>query len=543
MGITFSSLSGFLRRSRDAFGVFDFFSLSNHPCDGDSRQDENKYDIQIEDRPTGDDTERHRNQGANCAERASIESSKACTENIHIFNVDKVVVGDNTTINFAESEQKNITVVYLPLRPEEGNSVDEETQLNTRPTETSYIIKPDSNIGILAIGSLVLNLQNGDQMFIGDRAVHPDLEEALSFDLSIQKSLRVQLLPSPLQLPSAGVEPRLVKVFDVMCTIVNQLYPLRDRGEWPEFEEALLTLQAEYDNLPEIKCLLLLEESVTLTYQKSLKAAKAKAEQCLNIVNNEASKISGASKDVLIVLGNIASASIIRRLSNMKLGKAFKCLEEAEQSGERLRNVNSTMPKFALALLDYERARCYMAFATMTNNTTHCNREACKMLGRCIDRCRKLTSESHLYTARDSFALLYLARMSLPSTSNCHSQPGQSEKLKKRSAREAEKRLQEYVRGHPDLESSPVAARVKYLITRSELSFLKGNYASARGSACEALDIAVKYGFELETVPAQTHLDQISRHDRASMTRLHDKLALPSGYSSSTTTDSDQRAT
>lgn len=168
------------------------------------------------------------------------------------------------------------------------------------------------------------------------------------------------------------------------------------------------------------------------------------------------------------------------------------------------------------------------------------------MLGRCIERCRKLANENHLYTARDSFALLYLARMSLPSTFNCHSQPGQCERLKKRSAREAEKHLQEYRRSHRDLENSPVAARVKYSMTRSELYFLEDNYTLARDLAREALEIAVKYGFELETVPAQTHLDQISRHDCASMTRRHDKLPvkdLPSGYSSSTTTDSDQKYT
>jgi len=453
----------------------------------------------------------------------------SCTNNIDISNVHNVVTGDHTTINIQASEQRmeSVTVVDATIKSEERNTVSAETQISLNAVTNTISIR-DSHI--VAIGNIT---------FTSDQTSHP-AQPYLNIS-------RAQSFPFPLQFPPAGLEPRLAKVFDVMCTIVNQLYPLRDRGEWPKFENTLHQLQTKYNSLPEIKCLLLLEESVTLTYQKSLKAAKAKAEQCLNIVNNEASKISGASKDVLIVLGNVVSASRFRRLPKKKMGKAFKCLENAKESGERLNNVNSIMPKFALALLDYERARWFMAFATMTNDTTHCNREACKMLGRCIERCRKLANENHLYTARDSFALLYLARMSLPSTCNCHSQPGQCERLKKRSARQAEKHLQEYRRSHRDLENSPVAARVKYSMTRSELYFLEGNYTLARDLARQALDIAVKYGFELETVPAQTHLDQISRHDCPSMTSRHDKLpvvmALTSGYSSSTTTDSDQKYT
>lgn len=240
----------------------------------------------------------------------------------------------------------------------------------------------------------------------------------------------------------------------------------------------------------------------------------------------------------MIVLGNVASASIFRRLPKKKLGKAFKCLEEAKESGERLKSVNLTMRKFALALLDYEQARCYMAFATLTNDTKHCNRKACRMPGPCIDKCMKLSDESHLYTARQSFALLYLARLSLPTT-KCHSQPGQCE------TRQAEKHLEEYHRCHRDLENFPVAARVKYFMTHSELCFLMGNFHLAKDFACRALQIAVKYGFELETVPAQIHLDQIC-HQYAFMAK-EDKLPvvknLPSGYSSSSTTDSDQKYT
>jgi len=307
-----------------------------------------------------------------------------CTNNIEISTVQNVVAGDNITIDVAELEQKKtLNVVLLHLGAEEQNTVNDKTQLSTRPTVTNNIKIQDSNIGILAIGSAVFNLQNrGDRMFNSEQTVHPDLQEALSSDLNrtndlnIQRSVRVQLCPSPLQLPSAGVEPRIALIFDVMCQIVDQLYPFRDRGEWQEFDSALSQLQTNYHKHPEIKCLLLLEEGVKLTYQKHLEDGKRKVEEGLNIVNNEESEISGAAQDVLIVLGKVASASIFRRLPKEN-EKAFKCLEDAKESGERLKNVNLTMPKFALALLDYEQARLLMASATSTNDTKTLQRRGC----------------------------------------------------------------------------------------------------------------------------------------------------------------------
>jgi len=74
---------------------------------------------------------------------------------------------------------------------------------------------------------------------------------------------------------------------------------------------------------------------------------------------------------------------------------------------------------------------------------------------------------------------------------------------------------------------------------------MKGNYALAKERARQAVETVKKYGFELEIVPAQSHLDQICRHFPSK--KRQDKLpavkALPSSYSSSTTTESDQKYT
>lgn len=243
------------------------------------------------------------------------------------------------------------------------------------------------------------------------------------------------------------------------------------------------------------------------------------------------------------VLANVALASIFRRLPKKKLGKAFNCLEDARESSERLTSVNLTMPKFALALLDYEQARFYMEFGTVTSESKTSNKEAYKLLGLCIDRCKALSNENHLYTAKQTFALVCLARLFL-SNSTGYSEPGQRKKVTKQCARQAEKHREEYQRSH--LGDSPPAAKVKYFITRSELCFLKRNDASAKYFGYQAVDIAVEYGLELEIVPAQNHVEQISSYSGSSTMR-QEKLPrvknLSSYYISSTTTDSDQKYT
>lgn len=116
------------------------------------------------------------------------------------------------TINVEESEQrKNIPVVYLAVRPEERNLVD----ISTQPTVTDNIFIQDSYF--VATGNMVINSQSCDGMFASDQTSHPDLDETLSFDpnrgtaITIPKSVRVQLFPSHLQLPSTGVEHDLQK--------------------------------------------------------------------------------------------------------------------------------------------------------------------------------------------------------------------------------------------------------------------------------------------------------------------------------------------
>ena len=92
-------------------------------------------------------------------------------------------------------------------------------------------------------------------------------------------------------------------------------------------------------------------ESVKLTYQKSFKETKRKAKESLKIINNEGNSVSGPLQDVLRVLANVALASIFRRRPKRKEGKAFSHLEDSMESSERLRSVNLTMARFALAPL------------------------------------------------------------------------------------------------------------------------------------------------------------------------------------------------
>ena len=142
-------------------------------------------------------------------------------------------------------------------------------------------------------------------------------------------------IKEPYDLPSPGVAPQLVKVFKQMASIVDKLHPLRDKGKWNEFDQTLNLLQSEYESRPEIKCFLVLERCVGLTYRKRLEKARKFAEDALQIVNSE---LDGLSREILHLLAHVALASIFRRegQEGKKLGCASDCLENAKQSGEKL---------------------------------------------------------------------------------------------------------------------------------------------------------------------------------------------------------------
>ena len=520
----FSSLWGFARsRWQNAFGMANAY----HPIENiASKEDEDA--IQSQDYSiNGNIFEQFdRNQGENQREPLNESTNAIAFKNdIKICSARFVKIGNNSTINFHKPVRKmeTIRVVCATVDPGKQALVDEESQVSTLRNNVNII----SDIVVLGDGNKIY-VQNIDRMFLVD--LRKNVQEILLFPLTTEFFQR---------LPSPRVDSQLQRLFDIMAEIINLLYPLRDQGKWQEFEEAVSKLRLKYGHYPVIKCFLLLEESIQFTYQNKLKRAKKFAQASINIANNE---LNGASQDVLRVLGNVALASIFRRQPKKKIGKAFKCLEKAKESGERLKEFNLTIPNFTLALLNYEQGRCYMEFATMKGDSQCLKREARKFLGFSMDRCRQLSDKNQLYTARQSFALIYLARLSITAY---QSEPAQRQMIKKQSARQARKHLKEYDRSHSHVEDTPVAARIKYLTTQSELCFLEKNYSSAEKHACLALEIAQEYGFQLETVPAQDNIDHICRHCAPITT--HAKLQvknISSSYtcSSSTTTDSDGRA-
>ena len=152
----------------------------------------------------------------------------------------------------------------------------------------------------------------------------------------------------------------------------------------------------------------MIEDGEWLTYQKQLEKWEKLAKTVVNIINN--SDLNEALRNVLRVLANVASASIFRRQPKRKLGKAFKCLEKAKESTVKLKDVNLTIPKFALAILTYYN----MEFSQMKSKD--CIRTAAqRFLGLSLEQFRDLSSEN-LYSVRQCFALIYLASLALPLT-------------------------------------------------------------------------------------------------------------------------------
>ena len=523
MGNVFSSLWRFVcSRWRNASGMV---NVQHHQIESINNA-ENENAIQAQDNSVnGKKLEKiKRNERASRGEtlHETMNASIACKNaDINICSARFVSIGNNDTINRHTTGRKMeaITVVWATV--ERGNQA------------SSQVSSPANNINIL---SDMVVLGDGNQIYVSniDRMFLVDLRE------NVTQMLLFPLPSEVPQLPSLGVDSRSQKLFDTIAELINMLYPLRDRGKWQEFQNALKELRFKYRDYPEIQCFLLIEESVQLTYQKQLKKAKKLVGGVLKIIESE---FSGASREVLRVLAYVASASMFRRQPSKKLGKAFKRLEKAKESAVMLKGVNLIITKFALAILSYEQGRCNMEFLTMKSK--ECIRtEAQTSLGQAIDRFRDLSS--NLYSARQCFALIHLASLALPSGIPIFEEVNSQIIPKKDSAR-AQKLLREFERSTRLLDEIPIAAKIKNAITRSELCFLERNYSRAKKYGSQALVIARQYGFELETAPAQENLNHICRNSgncapKITLAKLQDKASSSSAYTCSSSTDSDQRA-
>ena len=291
-------------------------------------------------------------------------SVKGGTYNLQIQIRDStgnVMIGDNSNIDFQPSgkDMGSITEVDAPPMDMTNRTtapVDVKTQISTT-APVAYIDITANNV-IVGDRNEIKMPSRSDRVSTYDSLMrHRRPNDTIDFSqMNGKTECDRRLYSTPYRLPSPGVAPQLEEVFEKMAKMVDTLYPLRDKGEWNEFDKKLNLLQSEYESQPEIKCFLMLERCVRLTYQKRLEEARKIADDVLQIVTNE---LYGLSREILGLFTNIALASIFRREGEegKKLGSASDCLENAKQSGESLRGINLTMPKFALALLNYEQGR------------------------------------------------------------------------------------------------------------------------------------------------------------------------------------------
>ncbi|PFX13944.1 hypothetical protein AWC38_SpisGene21937 [Stylophora pistillata] len=470
--------------------------------------------------------------------KPAVKSANSATYNLQIQIRDptgSVMIGSNNNIDFHRSGQHMRSISEVDAPPMDMASrttapVDEETQILTK-TPITYNITAN-NVIVGDSNEIKVPPSSDRESNFDFRMSHRRLDGAVGFDeANAKRTFERQLHSTPYRFPSPGVESQLAKAFDKMKEIVDKLYPLRDGGKWEEFDEALNEIQSKHESQPEIKCFLTFERCVRLTYQKRFVEGRKLAEDALSIVNNE---FDGTLRDVLSLLGNVTLARTFRREGEekRKLGRAFDCLEIAKQSGDRLKEINLTIPMFSLALLYYELARLWSEFAEMANNPTSAKTKASKFYGLCIDQCRELSNNNRLYIARQCFALMFLARLSVPTSSAS----------KKPSLKKAEGYLEEFKRSHNQVGDTLIAAKIKYFMIKSTLSLLAGNGSGAEELVNQARNTAEKYGFYLEIKLAQDQIDRICAF-KASEAKLQVKnISSRYACNSTSTSDSDQSA-
>ena len=173
------------------------------------------------------------------------------------------MIGDNSNIDFQPSgkDMGSITEVDAPHKDMANRttaSVDVKTRISTTAPVT-YVNITANNV-IVGDGNEIKVPFKSDRVSTYDSLMyHRRPYDAIGFSQMNNKTgCHRRLYLTPYLLPSPGVAPQLEEVFEQMAKIVDTLYPLRDKGEWNEFEKELNLLQSEYESQRGIKCFLML---------------------------------------------------------------------------------------------------------------------------------------------------------------------------------------------------------------------------------------------------------------------------------------------
>ena len=160
----------------------------------------------------------------------------ATTYNVQVQFCDNVIVGDNNNIDVVISgrDMGSISEVDAPPMDMENRTtapVDVETQISAATSVTYNITVLANNATVGESNKVKVSSSSVPVPNCDFRLGYSKFEGAMGSDeTNSETSMDRQVYSTPCRLPSPGVEPQLTKVFEQIKKIVDELYPLRDRG-------------------------------------------------------------------------------------------------------------------------------------------------------------------------------------------------------------------------------------------------------------------------------------------------------------------------
>ena len=288
----------------------------------------------------------------------------------------------------------------------------------------------------------------------------------------------------------------LEKALQYFSECIIPLHPLRDNGQWDNFERvAQCLLEKNANDLP-YQTIIQLEKSLVLSLQGKLE----ESENLINDAFKNISQMSGAIRLLLEVLSNCYLGQLNRR--RKLFGNAEKCLQLAKEKSARF------PPSLPLTILLYEEGGYLRDFAATIQGSKKelAIVRAKEVTKRCVELCCRLDSEQKVYTRKQHIAISRMVITNL----NCETRESRSKLVPKKKIQEAKKLLETLENDYFN-QTETQGAKIQRLMANVDLQYRLGNLIEARTIAEEALEIAKRLEFNLDVMPLKERLGEIHR--------------------------------
>lgn len=288
--------------------------------------------------------------------------------------------------------------------------------------------------------------------------------------------------------------PNLEQALQYFSECITHLHPLRDNGQWDNFERVAQDLQKNASDLP-YHTIIQLEKSLVLILQ-------GKLEESENVINdamkNTIPQMSGAIRLLLEVLSNCYLGQLNRR--RKMFGKVERCLQKAKEKSARF------PPSLPLTILLYEEGGYLRDFAATIQGSKKelAIIKAKEVTKRCVDLCCRLDCEQKLYTRKQHIAISRMVITNL----NCETRVSRSKRIPKKKIEEAKKLLETLENDYFN-QTETQGAKIQRLMATVDLQYRLGNLVEAATISQEALEIAKRLEFNLDVMPLEERLGEI----------------------------------